>query len=134
MLKNVLFFINILKIVVSARRSINIHQTSAFVILLCWNLLSNFCWWGARFGFVSRRRVSLLVATLLILNYWFLKGMQLYRQTFVNQALPAVYQKKMKESRNCFPQRQQMSLSAFFSHHMLNAKERIYEYPLVIYR
>jgi len=36
-----------LKIEVSARRSVNIHQTSAFGILLWWNftlLLSNFCW------------------------------------------------------------------------------------------
>jgi len=47
MLENVSFFINILKIAVSAKRSVIIHQTSAFVILSCWNLtllLSNFCW------------------------------------------------------------------------------------------
>jgi len=48
MLENVLFLINIPKIAVSARHSI------VRLILLCWNytlLLSNFCWWGARFGF-----------------------------------------------------------------------------------
>jgi len=47
MLENVLFFINILKITVSAKSSVIIHQTSGFVILLCWNftlLLNNFCW------------------------------------------------------------------------------------------
>jgi len=46
MLEHVLFFINISKIAVSARLSVIIHQTSAFVILLCWNfalLLTNFC-------------------------------------------------------------------------------------------
>jgi len=40
------FCINILKIAVRANRSVIIYQTSAFVILLCWNftlLLSNFC-------------------------------------------------------------------------------------------
>jgi len=34
MLENVLFFINILNIAMSARCSVIIHQTSAFVILL----------------------------------------------------------------------------------------------------
>jgi len=31
-----------------------IHQTSAFVILLCWHLtllFSNFCWWGCKVWF-----------------------------------------------------------------------------------
>jgi len=47
MLENVLFLSNIPKIAVSAKRSVIVHQTSAFDILLCWNfvlLLSNFCW------------------------------------------------------------------------------------------
>jgi len=46
MLENVLFLIHNLKIAMSAGRSVIIHQTSAFVILLCWHLtllLSNFC-------------------------------------------------------------------------------------------
>jgi len=34
MLENVLFFINILKIAMTASRSVVIHQTSAFIILL----------------------------------------------------------------------------------------------------
>jgi len=37
MLENVLFFINIPKIALSAGHSVIIHQTSAFVILLGWN-------------------------------------------------------------------------------------------------
>jgi len=47
----VLFLNNIIKIAVSAKRSVIIHQASAFVILLCWNLallLSNFCWWRCK--------------------------------------------------------------------------------------
>jgi len=76
MLENVIFlFIHILKIAISARRSVIMHPTSAFVILLCWHLtliLSNFWWWGcARFIFFLRRRV-------LSLHYWFLKAVQLY--------------------------------------------------------
>jgi len=54
MLENVLFFIHILKIAMIARRSVIIHQTSAFVILLCWHLtllLSNFVGGDARFIF-----------------------------------------------------------------------------------
>jgi len=46
MLENV-FFNNIPKIAVSAKRSVIFHQASAFVIFLCWNfafLLGNFCW------------------------------------------------------------------------------------------
>jgi len=81
MLENVLFFfIHILKIAKSARRSVIIHQTSAFVILLCWQLtllLSNFCWWGCKVCFFSPAQGTL--ATLMISHYWFLKTVQLYR-------------------------------------------------------
>jgi len=54
MLENVLFFINVLKF---------IHQTSAFVILLCWNfalLLSNIYWWGCKVWFSPQRRLPSL--------------------------------------------------------------------------
>jgi len=35
---------------------------------------------------------------------------------------------------SAFPQRKQVGLLAFSSHYLLNAKERVYEYLLVIYR
>jgi len=60
--------INILKIVLNARRSVIIHQTSAFGVLLCWNFilfLSNFCWWGCKVWFYPPAQGTL--ATLLIL-------------------------------------------------------------------
>jgi len=53
-------FINILKIAMSARRSVIIHQTSEFVILLAEVLLYYlviFVSRGARFGFLPQRRV-----------------------------------------------------------------------------
>jgi len=70
------FLINILKIAISARRSVIIHQISAFVILL------------AKTSFYSNIQLFLLVgmqgsvlspsagtlATLLILTLWFMKG------------------------------------------------------------
>jgi len=37
-------------------------------------------------------------------------------------------------AKSAFPQRKQVSLSTFSSHYMLNAKEGICEYSLVIYR
>jgi len=63
MLENVLFFINILKIAMSAKHSVIIHQTSAFVILLAEVLLyysAIFVGGGARFGFVARHMVPSL--------------------------------------------------------------------------
>jgi len=39
------FFINILKIAMSAKRSVIIHKTSAFVIRLEEVALYYFCWW-----------------------------------------------------------------------------------------
>jgi len=52
-----------------------------------------------------------------------------------NQALLAVYQEKMKESRKVIPpQKKRVGLPAFSTYFMLNAKERICEYPLIIYR
>jgi len=62
MIKN-LFFINILKIIMIARRSVIIHQTWAFVTLLTEILLyysAIFVGGGARFGFVPRCRVPSL--------------------------------------------------------------------------
>jgi len=59
-----LFFINILKTAMSAkRRSVIIHQTSAFVILLAETSLyysAIFVGGDARFGFVPRSRVPSL--------------------------------------------------------------------------
>jgi len=37
-------------------------------------------------------------------------------------------------AKSAFPKKQQVSLPAFSSNYMLNAKEGICEYPLVIYR
>jgi len=59
--------INILKIAMSARRSVIIHQTSAFFILLAETSLyysAIFVGEDARFGFVPRCRV-------LSLHYWY---------------------------------------------------------------
>jgi len=61
------FFINILKIVLSARHSVIIHQTFAFVILLAKTLLyysAIFVGGDARFGFVPRCRLPSL-------RYWY---------------------------------------------------------------
>jgi len=63
MLENLLFFV--LKIVMSARRSVIIYQISAFVILLAETSLYEyysaiFVGGDARFGFVSRCRVPSL--------------------------------------------------------------------------
>jgi len=46
---NALFFINSLKIIVSAKRYVITHLIpAAFITLLCWNfalLRGNICWW-----------------------------------------------------------------------------------------
>jgi len=71
--------IHILKITMSAGRSVIIHQTSAFVVLLCWHLtllLSNFCWWKCKVRFFLPAQSNF--ATLLITHCWFLKAVQLY--------------------------------------------------------
>jgi len=63
----VLFLINILKIAMSARRSVIIHQTSAFVILLGETSLyysAVFVGGVARFGFTPQCRVPSL-------RYWY---------------------------------------------------------------
>jgi len=74
------FLINILKIAVSARCSIIIHQTSAFVILMTEISLYKsaiFVSGGARFGFISRRRYPRYATD--TQHCWFLKGVELYR-------------------------------------------------------
>jgi len=66
-LKMCYIFINILKIAMSARRSVIIHQTSAFVILLAKTSLyysAVFVGRGTGFGFIPRRRVPSL-------RYWY---------------------------------------------------------------
>jgi len=67
MLENVLFFINIQKIAMSARCSFIFHQTSAFVILLSeiYFITQQFCWWECKVWFCPPTQDTL--ATLLIL-------------------------------------------------------------------
>jgi len=50
----------------------------------------------------------------------------MYNYTEPNQALPAVYQEKMKESRKVIsPKDNKWGLPAFSSHYMLKVEERI---------
>jgi len=68
------YLINILKIVMSAERSVIIHQTSAFVILLAETSLYYFvfCCWRCKVWYCPPVQGTL--ATLLILTLWFMKG------------------------------------------------------------
>jgi len=138
MIENVLFFINLLKIAMNARRSVIIHQTSAFVIFLAETLLNYsaiFVGGDARFGFVPQCRV-LPLRYILILTLWFMKGVKLY---CIELSKPSFnYQqsikKRWKNREKYFPKDNKWAFQLFFSHYMLNTKEEIYEYPLVIYR
>jgi len=56
--------------------------------------------------------------------------------SLANQALITsnLSRKDERIAKSTFSQRQQVSFPTFLSHYMLNAKEEISEYPLVIYR
>jgi len=71
---------------------------------------------------------TLLISTL----YWFLKSAQLYKLELSKASFTSSLSRKdEKIAKSAFPQRLQVSLSAFISHYMLNAKEGICEYPLL---
>jgi len=73
------FLINILKIAMSAKHSVVVHQTSAFVILLAETSLyysAIFVGGDARFGFVPRCRVPSL-------RYWYSHSNTLVYERYV---------------------------------------------------
>jgi len=81
---------------------------------------------GTRFDFVTGEVYPRGLATLLILTLLVFEMCAINNYIELsNQALPAVYQKKERIAKSAFPQRHQVSLPAFSSHYMLNAKEGI---------
>jgi len=66
-------------------------------------------------------------------HYWFLKAcnyIELSKPSFTS----SLSKNDEKIVNSAFPQRQQVSLPAFSSCYILNVKEKICEYSLVIYR
>jgi len=108
------FLINSLKMAMSVRRSVIIHQTSAFFILSAETSLyysAIFVGEDARFGFVPRCRYPRYATdthTLLwkVCNY--IEQTKLY--------LPAVYQERMKESRKVLSPKDNKWDFRLFSH------------------
>jgi len=68
--------------------------------------------------------------TLLVIERCAIYNLELNKLSFIS-GLSRKYERIAKSD---FSQRQQVGLPAFSSHYLLNAKEGICEYPLVIYR
>jgi len=121
------YFLLILKIAMSAKRSVIIHQTSAFAILLAEIILyysAIYVGESARFGFVPRFRYPRNATdthTLVFERCVIIK--EISKPSFSSSQS----RKDERIAKSAFPQRQQVSLLAFFSHYMLNAKEGICE-------
>jgi len=117
MLKNVLFFYSYSKNrhANSAARSVIIHQTSAFIILLCWNLsllLSNFCWCGTGVQSLVFYQAQDSLAMLLISHYGFWKlynYIELSKPSF-NSGLS----RKDERIENCYFPKTTSGLARFF--------------------